>query len=290
MVEMRRRRDGFGADIAGDAFNTAAHLADLGRDVVHVQDLANDVFAEQFAAAFNARNVRRLGRLLPHGTNGLYIVVTGETGEHHFQYHRAGSAAGGTLLGRVGAIRKAMESAELIYLTGVTLSTCSAPRELIDLLATSSTPIAVGLNIRSGLHRRVDDAILPVDRDDELGLLRAAIDHATVVFGSAEELELLGEPLVGGTARPDERPLVIATSGPEGVRSFGLGADERWVPPKAISITDASGAGDALAAGFLDAWLSGHTVRDCLAAGGQRSLLALAHAGALPPPTQAPQG
>ena len=282
MVELRARDGGFAADVAGDAFNTASHLAALGHDVVHAQDLADDVFGSLFSAAFAARGVRRLGRLLPDRTNGIYVVTVDATGERHFQYHRAGSAAGETLAGDLGALRSAAARARLIYLTGITLATSAAPDALLDLLAQSPAPIAIGLNFRRGLHRRQGSALVAMPAADVARLLHGAIAHAAVVFGSREEFTLLGCAASSISGAAPDAPIAVVTAGADGAAAFGAGTEVRWLPPATVDVVDSAGAGDALAAGFLEAWLSGCDLAGCLAAGGRRGVLAVGHPGALP--------
>ena len=177
---------------------------------------------------------------------------------------------------------KAPRRARLIYLTGITLATSAAPNALLGLLAQSSTPIAIGLNLRRGLHRRQGNALVAIPAADVARLLHRAIAHAAVVFGSREEFSLLGCAANSISSASPDAPLAVVTAGPDGAAAFGAGTEVRWSPPATVDVVDSAGAGDALAAGFLGAWLSGCDLVECLAAGGRRGALAVAHPGALP--------
>ena len=61
-------------------------------------------------------------------------------------------------------------------------------------------------------------------------------------------------------------PLTVVTLGPRGAVALG-GHGRLHAPGRAARPVDATGAGDAFDAGFLDAWLSGRPLGACLAAG-----------------------
>jgi 2-dehydro-3-deoxygluconokinase len=285
MIELRESGAGFSAGVAGDAFNTAARLAERGVEVAHAQHLGRDVFRERIRQEASARGVQMLGRDLEDRTNGIYIVVLDEAGQCRFQYHRAGSAAGETLvLSEEDEIAAALARARLVYVTGITLAISSDPDRLVGRLAEAGTDVALGLNLREGLHRRRSDGhLVPVESDQVLRQVRELASHSTVVFGAVEEWARLGPGAAARLAHAREDLSVVVTEGRRGATLFAGGASVSISPDTTTRQVDGSGAGDALAAGFLSAWLEGLPGDDCLRAGVSAGAAAVAHSGALPP-------
>jgi 2-dehydro-3-deoxygluconokinase len=286
MVELRPRDDGYAAGVAGDAYNTAARLASLGWDVTHAQDLGRDVLLGRLREDFAARSVGWVGRELPGRTNGMYLVAVDEHGERSFQYHRAGSAAADTAADPNGVVAAAVAKADLVYLTGVTVAITDV-KDLLKLLEHARAPVAVGLNLRDGLHRPHEGALLPRAVPEIAADVRSVLRHAAVIFGSSAEYDAL-DP--GGDGHgfayrwQIERPgrLAVMTAGADGVRAWHGSAISRSAAPS-VTAVDTSGAGDALAAGVLDALARGRSPDEALTCGARAGAQSVCHEGALPP-------
>lgn len=289
MLELRPEADDFGLSVAGDAFNTAARLAATGRTVRHVQDIGADALAAHLRDHSRRRGVELAGREHEARVNGIYLVSVDADGERRFDYHRAGSAAGETLLGPEVGAAAVLNDADVVYTTGVMLALSRDPELLLDRIRRSGARLALGLNIRDGLYRRAaDDTLRPVRPPEIAELLRLAVPDAEVVFGSVAELELLGDgasaaevaaELAG--ARPGQA--VVATDGERGASAWQHDVLRSAAPPAAICAVDTSGAGDAFAAGFLYARLADADLAACLQAGVAAGAAAVQHPGALPP-------
>ncbi len=86
-----------------------------------------------------------------------------------------------------------------------------------------------------------------------------AIDGATMLFPNDDEAEALG----GAEALARRFPLVVVKRGARGAEAFREGSC--WsAPAPAAKVVDATGAGDAFAAAFLAAKLSGMETGPCL--------------------------
>ena len=62
-------------------------------------------------------------------------------------------------------------------------------------------------------------------------------------------------------------PLAVVKQGAHGATAHRRGAEPVSVPARYADVVDPTGAGDAFNAGFLDGWLKGWPLGDCLAQG-----------------------
>jgi sugar/nucleoside kinase (ribokinase family) len=118
----------------------------------------------------------------------------------------------------------------------------------------------------SGWSVSLDPGFDPSQTWDDLRELLPLID---VLLPNEVELAALA-----GSSRPDEalRALasddarVVAKLGSRGAMTLANG-QAFVVSPPPVAVVDTTGAGDSFNAGFLDAWLDGHAIVDCLRAG-----------------------
>lgn len=289
MVELRLENGRAATAVAGDTYNTSAWLASLGARTTHVQDMGRDIFLALLRSDFAARRVERVGRTIDGKQNGLYFQVTDPSlFQRRFQYYRAGSAAGGTFsVETAGSIRRGMEGADCVYLTGVTVATCAQPSLLRSTLSDVETPIALGLNLRNGLYRTGDDGTLRPVRIEQLSEELARIAPlASVVLGSHEDFGLLDSD-----STPDETAQelskatgvpVVMTRGRDGADAWLDGTHVHCSASEPTRLVDSVGAGDAFAAGFLAAYLSSAPIATALSEGCALAGRSLEHRGALP--------
>lgn len=109
-------------------------------------------------------------------------------------------------------------------------------------------------------------------------LVKLSDDDAARLFGVRQEPEQIADHFHGLGAR-----LVCLTLGADGsFVSYDNGSQQIRVPGKKIQVIDATGAGDAYWAGFLTAWLSGHSPEVCARAGARLAEKKLTRQGPLP--------
>jgi sugar/nucleoside kinase (ribokinase family) len=120
---------------------------------------------------------------------------------------------------------------------------------------------------RRGLTTSLDPGFDPQERWGPE--IRDALRHADLFFPNEVELEALtraSDPVVALRSLTNGRTRVIAKLGPRG--ALALEADAPLaVPAFPVTPVDTTGAGDSFDAGFIEAWLRGRPLRECLARG-----------------------
>lgn len=127
-------------------------------------------------------------------------------------------------------------------------------KEHPDLIAMARTA-----NMTISLDCGWDDEWL--NSKDDLVALISAVD---VFLPNSDEFEMLKKQGVGA----ETAPLTVVKCGPDGARAFDNG---NWLnsPAQSVDIVDTTGAGDAFNAGFLDGWLDGLPLKECLQHGNE---------------------
>ncbi|WGW05958.1 sugar kinase [Tropicibacter oceani] len=113
---------------AGDTFNTAWYLARMWPDIAvsYFTAVGDDAISGQMCETFSASGIdHRHVQRLPGRTVGLYMITL-DKGERSFSYWRGQSAAR-HLADDPAALNAAIEAADLIYFSGITLAILDAP-------------------------------------------------------------------------------------------------------------------------------------------------------------------
>jgi sugar/nucleoside kinase (ribokinase family) len=243
----------------GSAANTAVWLGSLGAPVDFVGAVGlDDVAAHE--AQFREAGVEphlELGSGLPTGT--IVILVDGERRtmltERGANSALASSAVSDALLA----------DASVLHISGYSiLDGFGVPgtRDLID----RATALGVPVSVTPGSYGYISD--FGADRFLE------AVAGTTVLFPNLAEGELLSgqsDPERIGAALRERFEVVVLTMGAEGLIVFEGKKSTRVPAPLIQHIVDPTGAGDALAAGFLDSWVK---QRDAVAAAQEGAFVA----------------
>jgi len=240
----------------GSAANTAAWLGSLGVPVDYVGCVGNedaDAHAELF----------RLGGVTPHlqvepglPTGAIVILVQGE--ERTMLTERGANAA----FSGAAVTDELIAEAAIVHVSGYTI--------LKDF-----TPDAA-----RGIIRRAHDLGVPVSvTAGSVGYIAgygaanflADIAGARILIPSSAEGEMLAneeDPLKIGKVLLEHTPIVVLTRGPRGAILFRRDMPPVEVPaPPIAKLIDPTGAGDALAAGFLAHWVVSHDPEAALRSG-----------------------
>lgn len=128
MAEIRTQGDGFAVGFAGDTFNTAVYAKrrlGAGGRVSYLTRVGCEGLSEGFLRLARGEGIGVEGVARDAGRNiGIYAVQTDAAGERSFAYWRERSAA--RLLFQDGADFAALETCDVLYLSGITLAILSA--------------------------------------------------------------------------------------------------------------------------------------------------------------------
>jgi sugar/nucleoside kinase (ribokinase family) len=238
----------------GGAYITAAYLAALGRDVSLAAILPAEPFAGPIATELAEAGVD-LGACCyaELGQDPQITVAMITAGDRAFVTRRSGPAIPASV-------------PELIAKGGFGHLHIGELASLVEMPDLVSHAKAEGMSI--SVDCSWDAEVLA--RPDLVSVL-AGVD---VFLPNRLEAEALSRhaPLQAFAAT------VVVKNGPAGAEAF---ANDRRVarPALSVQVVDTVGAGDAFNAGFLDRWLEGAALGDCLDAGVQVASVAVARQG-----------
>lgn len=306
MVTFLPRRPGRLADvpafdraIGGAESNVACALARTGHSVRWLSRVGADGFGDHLLAAVAAHGVDVDGvERDPSRPTGIYFRTRGErptsadgdgTQLSEVAYYRAGSAASAM---SPGTFPLALTDAgRILHVSGITAALSAGCRALMRTLLAPRPGrplVSFDVNYRVGLWETPAEAA---------GVLLGLARGADLVFVGEDEAEaawgITGGPGAVRAALPEPAVLVVKQGGDGAVayaRRDDGGETAVSVPAPRVDVVASVGAGDAFAAGFLSATLSGLPLRERLRLGHLTAAAVLTEPGdvaAPPAPEQA---
>lgn len=246
--------------VAGAELNVAVGLARLGRSVVYVSRVGDDPFGAAIRERLTLAGVDARIEVDMQAPTGVYFrELAGAAGRSVF-YYRHGSAA--TRLEPVQL--PPLGEFRLVHTTGITAMLSPGCRATVEAAA-HAPAFSLDVNFRPALG----------DAEAWRAALRPLLPLADLVFLSEEDAAVIAPAaaLAAGAAA------VVHTRGAAGALYLDRAGHEIEARAVAVEAVDTVGAGDAFAAGFLDAYLAGRSPAACLDAGCRLGAEAVARVG-----------
>lgn len=287
MVELTRGTDGrFGLAYGGDTFNTAVYLARSGVPVAYATAIGDDPYSAGIMSAAVANGVADdLMTTLPGRMPGLYMIETTAVGERSFWYWRERAAARDLFEcpGR-DAVVTAIQSAALVYFSGITLSLYS--QRGLDVLAE-----ALSRARSNGVRVAMDGNFRPRGWGGDLVRARATFERfwrlADIALPTFDDEQLLWGD-AGPTATIDRLsafgvPEIAVKHGADGVWLASDMGCRHMACPAVVQAVDTTAAGDSFNAGYISRRLAGATPADAAMQGHRLAAIVIQHRGAIAP-------
>jgi 2-dehydro-3-deoxygluconokinase len=254
--------------IGGAEANVAAACARLGLRTALLSALpADNVWADRALRDLAGHGVDCRGVVRPAGARmGLYFLEYGaDPRPTRVLYDRRGSAASGLTPDELDWAL--VRGARLLHLSGITPALGDGPREVVRRALAEAVGAGVAVSLDVNYRARLWPAaaaraflteVLPAVR-----YLFVGADDAETVFG----LRGAPEAVLDGLGALAPRATLVLTLGEDGA---AVRADGRlWRPARRhrVQVVDRVGAGDAYAAGFLWAELTGRGTQTAVDAG-----------------------
>ncbi|MFM9939548.1 MAG: sugar kinase [Hyphomicrobiaceae bacterium] len=287
MVELARGSDGrFGLAFGGDTFNTALYMARSGARVAYATRLGLDPYSCAIVALAESEGIathlmQRADGRMP----GLYLIETTAGGERTFHYWRDRSPARELFDGPESAtVADAMRAAQLVYLSGITLSLYSAAAldrfgAAIEAARAAGVRIAMDGNYRprgwGGDLPRAQRVMARFWRLADVAL--PTFDDEAMLWGDATPGETIARLAALG---PKE---IVVKQGEQGAIVFA-GQVPCHVPiPQRVAAIDTSAAGDSFNGAYLAARLAGIEPEVASLDGHRLAGVVVQHRGAIAP-------
>lgn len=285
MVEFNQTRAGepnYLQGFGGDTSNAVIAASRAGARTAYLSRLGGDSFGQSLLALWADEQVDTTPvEVDADASTGLYFVKHGPTG-HEFSYLRAGSAASRMTPAwlRRGSVANAVRNARVLHLSGISLaisaSACDTAFAAMKLAKDAGTLVSFDSNLRLKLW--------PIDR--ALACTTHAISLCDIFLPSLEDVTALN-----GMTDPDE---VVAWGHRLGAKTvvLKLGADgalvsdgttRERVAVHAVTLVDATGAGDCFCGNLLARVAAGDTIFDAARYANAAAALTVQGYGAVAP-------
>lgn len=260
-------------DIGGAESNLASHLARLGVAAAWAGAVGDDAIGRRLIATLTERGVDLRWVVTDAAApTGVYFKDPRPDGTR-VVYYRAGSAA--SRLDPRFADGLPLADVALVHLTGITGALSESCRALVDTILDRrravDAPVSYDVNYRPGLWSSPEEAA---------ARLRAEASRSDIVFvGLDEAAALWGTPSADAVRELISEPgVLVVKDGANAAHSFDrTGCTTVLTSP--IDVVEPVGAGDAFAAGYLAALLSGAPAEVALESGHDRARAVLALPG-----------
>lgn len=292
MVELSQAGEGLlRKGFAGDTFNTAWYArACLSPQwsvdyftAVGDDPLSSEMLAMMSDAGIGTGHIRRIDGKTP----GLYLITL-KNGERTFSYWRD-MAAARKLADDADRLRTAIETADIVYFSGITLGILE-PEAVDTLLAElrraklAGKTVAFDPNIRPKLWPGKDYMLKTIEAGARAAsLVLPSFDDEATHFGDAAVAETIARYRVLGVEN------VVVKNGAEGATlSFGTEPVIYAPAVETPNVVDTTSAGDSFNGAFLSRLAEGASPAEASSYGAAVASVVIGHHGALISPALLP--
>lgn len=248
----------FRVEAGGAESNVACHLAAAGRSVSWFGAVGDDALGRRVVRFLAERGVDvSLVRCDSGAPTGLYVKDPGA----EVTYYRQGSAA--SRLAPADVLGLPWDRIGIAHVSGITLALSATARRLvttvINVAPVHGTLVSFDVNHRSALWgstREAGEAILEAAR--QCDIVWVGRDEASTLWGTSSAQDVRDK-------LPDVPHLIVKDADVAATEFSGEQCSVVATPP--VQLVEAVGAGDAFAAGWIDAFLGGEPAERRLARG-----------------------
>lgn len=239
---------------AGDVFNTCYYYAALSPTAcgaTFVSALGDDTFSDALLDFCRQARVDAQCTREPGSALGLYLIRRDARGDRQFSYWRNAAPARRMIGNLSAAQRRAIESAGLLLLSGITLAILDdAQREALRRLVMNQRKhgglLAFDPNYRPALWESTDAARHWIDTFYALSdIAFPGLEDERVLFDVATPLDILRRDPLAAVAE------VVVKAGGDPVHGRAHGAIFRTLCAPVQHVVDTTAAGDAFNAAYL---------------------------------------
>ena len=246
----RHYLEGHGGDTSNAAIAAARQGARVGYITALGRDMPGDSFIELWAReGVDASSVIRTDRW----QTGVYFVTHDAKG-HHFLHYRANSAA--AMYTRADLPDQAIAAARMFYVSGISQgisnSAADAVFAAIDIARRNGRKVAYDTNYRPRLWPPARAAAVMHEAMAQADYALPGIDDVQTLTGLTDPQAMLDFYLRLG-------PKVVVLKMGEYGAWLATPQQRMHIPPCAVKVVDATGAGDAFCGSFLARILAGDT-------------------------------
>jgi sugar/nucleoside kinase (ribokinase family) len=249
----------------GSAANTAAWIVHRGGRAALLAAVGDDPLGVVARRDLAAAGVELVGPVLDDVATGTCVVIVGPDGERTMLPDRGANDAL-----PAAAVAPALDSGvSWVHVSGYAL---------LHAGSRAAGVAALGGARQRGLPTSLDAASSGPLRDLGAAVARDLVAGVDLLFANADEVDALGglESALAGVGA------VVLKEGAAGA-TWTDGATTVSVPAGPAEVVDTTGAGDALAAGYLAATVAGASPADALVSGVALAARAVIRLGARPP-------
>ncbi len=246
----RHYLEGHGGDTSNAAIAAARQGARVGYITALGRDMPGDSFIELWAReGVDASSVIRTDRW----QTGVYFVTHDAKG-HHFLHYRTNSAA--AMYTRADLPDQAIAAARMFYVSGISQgisnSAADAVFAAIDIARRNGRKVAYDTNYRPRLWPPARAAAVMHEAMAQADYALPGIDDVQTLTGLTDPQAMLDFYLRLG-------PKVVVLKMGEYGAWLATPQQRMHIPPCAVKVVDATGAGDAFCGSFLARILAGDT-------------------------------